>query len=336
MPMFRIIFLVLCFGALTARAETPALSQIVHVTAIEGVLKIEPDDSYQINPRPMIVQGPESKWQVSISRAARPTAPQILSLVRPAGGTQKPEEYWTISITAMSDEVGITADRAVRRPHDTTLRMAQRADKSIRVHIVDGAKPEAGPINFDAANLLALRAKQPDVVARFIVPMLTQLFGEDPLLPGPADVYRAFYEIPPQESTVAALQRVLPKLSAASSERRESASVELEDLGPVGVCAAVHLDQKELPPETAARIEAYLANYSRRRFDDPQVMRDDLPFLADCMDFPFDSRVRSAARARFEQLTRHAIPPADWAHAAEYARGQIAGSRESRESRPMQ
>jgi hypothetical protein len=156
--------------------------------------------------------------------------------------------------------------------------------------------------------------------------------GRDPLVPGATDVYAVFEELAPDDGAAAAVRGLLPELGHPSYARREAASAQLEALAPRSVCAVLQADRDALMPEVQLRLEALLASHAQRAIDDPVAARRDVAFLADCLEFTGDERVRWAARAELERITGRAIPlhpaPTDpeWSAAADVVRSRLIAS----------
>jgi hypothetical protein len=305
----------------------PKLSDLVHIGMFEGVLRVE-----WVNQHPPALafvdaQGPEARWRVRAPRPTRGMTPDSLVIERAPAGVRQADQFWHISITSTPDQTLASATRGGRAAYDTMVRLAQRADGRTGLAVTEARPTKTQTL--DAKNLLDLRAQDPKLVRDAVVPWLVQLAGEDLLLPGAADVYRVFDEIDPDAETSAQVQALLPELSSPAYDRREAATAALAHLGPGGACALMRMDRSQLPPEAASRIDALLARQTRRQFDDPGVMRNDLSFLADCMEFD-DARVRAAAKAQVEKITGKNVPllpvpsQAEWSRAADVVRESVA------------
>ena len=169
----------------------------------------------------------------------------------------------------------------------------------------DAAEPGA---HITAATLGDLVAAEPRAARLYLASLLRRLCGRDPLLPGPADVYRAFPQIEPDPRAVEALRALLPELDHRDPRRREDAMRQLEALGPAGACAALRVPQDDLTPQQRLALRQFLRAQSRLAdtMADPAVVHADPLFLADCLHDP-DPRVRAAAKARLEQRLGRAI-----------------------------
>jgi hypothetical protein len=172
------------------------------------------------------------------------------------------------------------------------------------------------------------------------VPLLRQLTGHDPLVPGAAEVYAVFEELAVDDGRVAReFPALLAELGHPSYARREAASARLSELAPQSVCAVTRLSRDELMPEQQVRLDALLADHAHRAIADPRAARRDVAFLADCLEFPGDERVRRVARHEIEQLSGrviplHPVPTEDeWSHAADVVRGWLSADRQSSELR---
>jgi hypothetical protein len=143
----------------------------------------------------------------------------------------------------------------------------------------------------------------------YLSPILRCLAGVDPLAPGATDVYRVFAEVAPRSGAVESLEALLPQLDDPDPRRREAAMVEVESLGPPGVCAALRMDRQTLSPQQVMSIDSLLWRHSRRGGTgiDVATLRADPVFLIDCFEFP-DSQVRAAARDELVRRLKREIP----------------------------
>jgi hypothetical protein len=304
----------------------PSLSDLVRITAVDGVLRFEWTGTHPAGVQSITARGPEANWRVRAPRETRGLVAGSLTLERPAGGTKEPRDFWFISIIATPDQVLISANRGGRIAHDTMLRLIQRGDRSVQLAVAEAGSGRSFSIH--ASNLVELRRKHPEQVRDYVVPLLRQIAGEDLLLPGAADVYRVFDEVVPEPRLAAEVDAIIPELSNPSFARRERASRELAALGPAATCAAMRVDRTMLNAEAAARLDELIENKARRRNGNPALMRNELSFLADCMEFD-DPQIRRAAKSQIEQITGTRIPllavptPKEWSAAADVIRQQV-------------
>ncbi len=82
----------------------------------------------------------------------------------------------------------------------------------------------------EAATLLQLRAEHPDEFRFYVLPILAKFVDPSLILPGPADVYAAFTEIPADPAIVRQVRELLPGLDADDPVERDAASARLHDL----------------------------------------------------------------------------------------------------------
>jgi hypothetical protein len=331
-PILLLLILVTINSARAAPApddQLQPLDEFVRVRVIEDQLRIQWLPPIQPPRGAMSLRGPEARWELRSPAPIRGVPPMTLELQRPPAGTRDRESFWYISITsAPEQQLSILAYRGGRgAAAASTLRFQQALDGAVHLVVLDNVNrtfAQAG-----AKNIVALRAQHPQLVRMFLVPLLRQISGDDPLLPGPADVYRVFDEFSPDPQIERRVRELLPKLADHDYRIREAATQRLAQLGPQAICAIVKLNFDELTPEQRWRIEQLLARASRRSIDDPEPKRSDLGFLADCLEFD-DVRVRRAAKAQIEQMTGEPIPlhpsptPAEWTRAADVVRERLA------------
>ena len=325
-------------AAAAEQRELARLSDVIRVRVVDRALTVEWVAPMQPPLRPITVKGPDAPWRVRAMREG----PGGIELERPPA--RVPGEapgYWHVSVSAAApDRLVITGRRGGRTANDTTLRFTQAVGHGAGGAIGGGAAHLVVTDNVartvaqaHAADLVELRAAHPRLVREFLVPLLRQLTGHDPLVPGAADVYAVFEELDFDDPRVAReLSGLVGDLGHPSFARRESASARIAALAPQSVCALSRMTRDGLMPEQRVRIDALLADHSHRALPDPRAARRDVSFLADCLEFPGDERVRRAARAELEQLSGRAIPlhavPTDeeWARAADVVRGWLSVS----------
>jgi hypothetical protein len=188
-----------------------------------------------------------------------------------------------------------------------TVSLAQDARLGlIHFSVTRQRRPGRGrPIHdFEAPDLLTLWNEHPAELRRFLVPLLKEMLGENPLRPRAGDVYRAFPAIPADPGATQKLIALLPPLDAVGAAEREAASAALAALGPPGVLAAARFDRSDLTPEQRSRLDALVLREST--LNDPLASVKDPWFLADCLE-DSDLRVRTAARERLSAATGRAI-----------------------------
>ncbi|HZL34231.1 MAG TPA: hypothetical protein VFC78_02910 [Tepidisphaeraceae bacterium] len=161
-------------------------------------------------------------------------------------------------------------------------------------------KPREVIFTAQAGSLAELRAQHPTEFRAYVMPLLAKFSDESLLLPGAADVYTAFSDIPASANAVDALRQLLPDLDADDPTQRDSASVRLAQLGAPGVLAALRLDESGLSDEQKVRVRVFVAAYRHERSMQPAGALEAPGFLIDCLEYP-DPAVRAAAKARLQQ-----------------------------------
>jgi hypothetical protein len=302
------------------------LADAVRVRVVGRSLHVEWVAPMQPPLRPLALNGPEAVWRVRAMRGVSGG----LEVERPPART--PLESFGYRHDAVSaaapDRLVVTARRGGRTANDTQLRFTQGPGGAVQLVVTDNVEHTFAQAR--AADLVELRASHARLVRQFLVPLLRQMTGRDPLVPGAADVYAVFEEIAPDERTAAAVRELLPQLGDPSYARRESASARLAALGPRSVCAIARMNRDELMPEVQARCAALLEAHTHRAIDDRAAARRDAVFLIDCLEFAGDDRVRWAAKSELERFTGRTIPlhPAptedEWSAAADVLRRRLA------------
>jgi hypothetical protein len=162
----------------------------------------------------------------------------------------------------------------------------------------------------DADSFRDLRAAHPREFEELVVPILSK-FSDLPFLrPGPAEVYRAFADLPADPTVTERVVTLIPALAADAFPERDAASRQLADLGQPGVLAIMRLDAAqlaELTDEQRSRLAAVVA--ASRRFApsfEPEAALQDPRFLADCLE-DTDPAVRAAAKRQLEKVLGHAV-----------------------------
>jgi hypothetical protein len=313
-------------ASLGAAAPSARLDQLIRVRLIDGILQFEWIGARMPGSKSQYASGPEARWSVRAPRPIRGVAVGTIELERPAAGVRDSLSYWSIFVSYAPDRLYISGYRGGRAITETTLRFTQTPDGAVHLVVINPVTRTFTQAR--AASIVELRAQHPQLVRQTLVPLLRQISGDDPLLPGATDVYRVFTEVSPDSKTIDAVQALLPVLGDPAFATRERASARLEALGADAVCAALRLDLTQLLPEQSMRIERLLALHTHRAITDPQHARRDPAFLADCLEFD-DDRVRWLARRELEQLIGRAIPmhhaptPEEWSAAADVVRARL-------------
>lgn len=278
------------------------LSDFVRLVEQDGRHKLIAQPAGHIEPmlrnwRTSLVELDESDygWQLScVGRAWNDTR---------SDGTQH------LSLVAVLDDAA--ADQHFRltkidvKPHQQVVQaVVAEEGEALSVIIVFGR-------DFTEAAVGRFGARQPRILIRsgtarrllvdhpietrtYVLPVLRLLNGGlNPLAPAAGDVYRAFPDLPIDETVQQAISALVRDLASREPAVRERASRELGSLGRRGVQAAMKLDTTPLPPEAAERIESFIR---QNTIDDrePSALRADAGFLLDCLHDP-DPNVRTAA-----------------------------------------
>jgi hypothetical protein len=104
---------------------------------------------------------------------------------------------------------------------------------------------------------------------------------------------------------LAAVNRLLLRLSAPDAAARDAASAELTALGRRAVRAAMAVDTETLHPEAAARLQAFI-DANARDPRTPADMRADLTFVIDAAGDP-DPMIAREAKLLLGERTK--LPP---------------------------
>jgi hypothetical protein len=158
---------------------------------------------------------------------------------------------------------------------------------------------------FAAQDLVQLFIEHQAELRQYLIPMLKEAYGQNPLRPHAGDVYRAFASIPADPVMIEKVRAILPDFDAAAAPAREAASAKIQSLGPAGILAAQRIDRSDLTPEQAARLDAIVAHDAI--WPDPEAAaQKDAYFLVDCLQ-DADERVRTAALESLRTLKGSAI-----------------------------
>ena len=186
---------------------------------------------------------------------------------------------------------------------------------------------------FAAQDLVQLFNEHQFELRQYLVPLLVEVCGRNPLRPQAGDVYRAFAMIPADAGAVEKVRALLPDLDAAAPPLRDAASAKLQALGAEGVLAAARIDRSELTPEQGARLDWFVARNTL--WPDPVLaVQKDGYFLVDCLQDD-DVRVRRSALEALRTLKGEAIAfdvaaaPAARAKAAEALYEKLDDERDS-------
>ena len=219
-------------GAAPAPAEAAGrLEDFIHLTLVENHLRIDWLSNLQPPRQPLHLLGPEARWELRMPAPIRGVAPMTLQLQRPPSGTRDRQSYWYVHVSSSPDQLSILAHRGGRgAAAANTLRFGQSFDGSVHLVAIDNVTRKFAQAS--AADLVALRAQHPQLVRDWLVPLLRQLAGEDPLLPGAADAYRVFDEFSADPEIERRVRELLPRLADGDYQIREAASRRIAQLGP--------------------------------------------------------------------------------------------------------
>jgi hypothetical protein len=245
----------------------------------------------------------EEKWTVQANprdRRADGSFPQFC-----VSCDARVDDHWSsLQLTSIeSDASGLKVvggGRAGRGFVTVTLRQDARvADVRFTVQRPRRIRPR--PLHeFAAQDLLQLYSEHQQELRQYLIPLLKEAFGVNPLRPRAGDVYVAFATIPADAAVTERIRALLSQLDAAEPAQRDAASAKLAGLGPTGVLAAARFDRSDLTPEQAARLDGFVARNCT--WPDPLAAAQKDPyFLVDCLGDQ-DARVRSAAAAALRML----------------------------------
>jgi len=131
-------------------------------------------------------------------------------------------------------------------------------------------------------------------IREFIAPTLRQLGDRLALTPGPGDVYRAFDDIAPFDSSKQLTDRLLEDLSNPDPRLRQRAFDELRTSANQTVPALLRVDLDALPQDQRLALQRVIDDASRYPSESPADLRANRDFLIECLRYP-DRGIRERA-----------------------------------------
>jgi hypothetical protein len=208
------------------------------------------------------------------------------------------DDHWSalqlVSMTNDADALTIVGGGRIGRGFVTIIYRQDAHLHDVRFSVQRPRRIRPRPLHeFAAQDLVQLYIEHQVELRNYLLPLLKEVCGTNPLRPRAGDVYRAFPAIPADPVAVEKLRSVLGDLDAESPAARASAAQKLQSLGESGVHAALCLDRSDLTPEQSARLDALIQRDSI--WPDPAAAaRADPRFLADCLACE-DAAVRAGA-----------------------------------------
>jgi hypothetical protein len=278
----------------------------------------------------------EEKWQVQASPRDRRRDGSYAAFA--VSCDSRADDHWSaLQLTSVAGDADALTIIGGGRMGRGFVSITYRQDahlRDVRFTVQRPRRLRPRPLHeFAAQDLVQLYIEHQQELRLYLVPLLKEVCGENPLRPRAGDVYGAFATIPADPVMMAKVRALLPDLDAPAPPLRDAASAKLEALGPGGVLAAARMDRSELTPEQGVRLDAFVARNAV--WPDPTAAAQKDPyFLVDCLQ-DGDERVRTAALARLRALKGPAIAfdvaaaPAQRAKAAEALYERLDDERDS-------
>ena len=251
----------------------------------------------------------DEKWQVAVASARdrRRDGSYARFDVSCEG---RVDDHWSalqlVSVVSDADALTITGGGRLGRGYVSVTYRQDAHLHDVRFSVQRPRRIRPRPLHeFQAQDLVQLYVEHQVELRQYLLPLLREVCGTNPLRPRAGDVYRAFSAIPADPAAVEKLRAILADLDAGSAATRAAAERKLQSLGEDGVHAAVCLDRSDLTPEQSARLDGLIQCDSI--WPDPAAeARSDPRFLADCLAHD-DPAVRSAALTSFRAIMRHDV-----------------------------
>lgn len=300
------------------------LDQLVQfTTGADGqiVATVDPSLPTQNEPLRIEVEGSDATWIVQKRVLGGGAVPNnsYISLTR-YDFDAPDDQPWSTGVTLRSNYLLINA---VVGDQQTAVRVSLVQSSGTLILRVTNNQPRpaaaaapavAAPaqaivLTVQATSLNQLRAEHPEEVRTYLAPALRALAGRSLFRPGPADVYRAFDQIPANPAVARKLDALLAGLESDEFAKRDKATANLTNLGPPGVLAALRRDNSDLSPEAQNRLQQFIAAHATLSLAPGEAAktRADRSFLIDCLD-DNDPAVRAAAKASLEKLLHRPLP----------------------------
>ena len=313
-------------------AEHFTLDRLIHFSLDRGILKAEIVMPPSTSMERIDVAGTHSIWMYGRRRqriAGGGGMPMVLGLqtvvIRYDTDAQG-ESPWLSDLVVADDSTTFF----LQNEYEITRITQTKASFSISVNAYDQwAQPPKNVLNLQANSMLEFRNTSPREFRHYVLPALLRFSDDAFIVPGPADVYRAFGQITPDPSVEQAVEQILPDLDADDPSDRETASLKLQMLGPRGVLAVLRMDREPLSFEQKYRLREFI-QHNQHRAESAEALAHDLSFLIDCLE-DADTTVRAAAKTELEKQTHQRLDidlaqPADrCAAAADSLRARLLG-----------
>lgn len=263
------------------------LSDIVSVSMRGGLLALSWRNPTGLTTRARIeVEGSKAYWALTANEST-------LSLERIELAGDNPQRIGRVNLNVRPGYLNITASGMILAGEKQATYVSYlQAQGGVRLSVnTNNAKNN---LQLASTTLPGLREQNPRAVRKYLLPLLVAMLGEDPLVPGAADVYSVWGEESDSAAAERQLAAILPKLGSEFPWEREEATEELLAMGSQGVVAALRLGRQDLSPEQLSRIDGLLMQHTRRVYATAAEARADAMFLIDCLEYP-DVAVRKAA-----------------------------------------
>lgn len=280
--------------------QTVKLDALIHFWLYNGLLHAQSADVATPTQVRIGVDGSKAVWTL-----LRPHGAGFASLTRIEryDFDAKDEELWNSRVMIGEGFVTLSAQSL----YGNTTLWQNASGVNVRVaEFGQWGQPQNVVFTGQARSMLQLRAEHPQEFRTHVVPLLSRFSDLSFLLPGPADVYGVFVEIPADQMIVQSIARILPELDADDPVDRDAGSAKLRELGSAGVLAALRWDTTDLSEEQKLRLESFIGCFRRRPIADPAAQRRNVDFLIDCLEYD-DQTVRTAAKSELEKQAGHPI-----------------------------
>lgn len=245
---------------------------------------------------------PTVRFSITLDRAGAPDSKEVLTKVELTVGGLLGQLNMTMNrVWTDGTSINITLIQLLASAED---------QPGMRLHISRTTDPQEPDLyaKIEAETFVELAHNEPELFEEYVRPMLVELGISSVLDTNIRDVaMQAFLgDLPVDDATRAAVDKLLVQLDAADFAQREAAQAQLQKLGrPAATALANLLKGKALSPEQTTRARSVLLGFEKvdprhveAKLQDPQFLRT----IAQLKGGPDDEALASLAQQRLEKL----------------------------------
>ena len=246
--------------------QTMSLDALIRFTLSNGTLRAEASELATVAPMHVAVKGSKAVWMLArnqgvVVNAAGARGFSSFTRLDRYDLDAGDEDFWSSHLVIGENFMTFTAQNMFA---NTSL-IQNATGITVRVtEFGQWGQQQKAICAEQAKSLQQLRADHPEVFRLYVAPVLARFSDMTFLMPGPADVYSVFVEIPADQTIIQSIAQLLPQLDADDPDDREAGSAKLRQMGIPAVLAALRWDETDLSEEQKARLESFVDTFRRR------------------------------------------------------------------------